>query len=61
MRRRSRDLSDEAAATIGRKPAESRARPSADPLRRLGVSEYVLFGLIALGIAITVVMALLNP
>ena len=58
MRRRSKDLPDEAGATIGREPAESR---SPDPLRRLGVSEYVLFGLIALGIAITVVMALFNP
>jgi ferric-dicitrate binding protein FerR (iron transport regulator) len=97
MRRRSKGLSDEAPAAIGREPAESRAhldaasraeasidrphgaewenearrspngrktlttRPSPDLLPRLGLSEYILLGLIALGIAITVVVALLNP
>jgi hypothetical protein len=43
----------------GRQPVTARASP--DPLRRLGLSEYILLGLIVLGIAITVAMALFNP
>ena len=59
MRRRSKDLPGEAGGPNRREPLT--ARPSSDPLRRLGLSEYVLLGLIALGIAITVAMALFNP
>jgi hypothetical protein len=53
MSRRSTDSTRETAAATGRDPAENRWR--------LGLLEYILLGLIVLGIAITVAMALFNP
>jgi hypothetical protein len=53
MSRRSRNSPRETAAATARDPAENRWR--------LGLLEYILLGLIVLGIAITLAMALLNP
>jgi hypothetical protein len=54
--RRSPPANPDRASKLGRGPASDPPKG-----RRLGAFEYTLLALIALGIAITVVMAILNP